>query len=352
MWHPGEGRTNRRRLLVSLAIAGLLVSGSLVAAPNPHGTPPGHGGDPPGQGGNPPGLQFNAPSTFSEYTVPTPNSIPLDIILGPDGFIWFTEFNSGNFTKASPDGTMIEYAGPIHVTGIAAGADGNLWLTDPDHNSVLQVDPSKGKIKNVFPVAAAGEGIARGSDNALWFAEPANQRIGRITTGGIVSHFNVPSGGDPKTIRLGPDGNLWFTEFAANKISRLTTTGTFTEFQLPDGANPTSLCTLGTDVWFTEFGTNTIARISTTAPNTITRYALPAGRGPRDCAGDPAGGTVYFTEATFGGVGSIDAAGNLAELGLTAQDRRITLGNDGAMWITEPFANKIARLPLDVVLPD
>jgi virginiamycin B lyase len=352
MWHPDERRTRHRGLLFSLALAGVLLAWPLAAAPNPHGTPPGHGGTPPGQGGTPPGQQGNGLSTFAEFDVPTANSIPLDIVLGPDGFIWFTEFNSGNFTKASSDGTMVEYAGPIHVTGITAGGDGNLWLTDPDHNSVLQVDPSKGKIKNVFPVAAAGEGIAKGSDNALWFAEPGNSRIGRVTTSGIVTHYNVPSGGDPKTIRLGPDGNLWFTEFAANKIARLTTTGTFTEFSLPAGANPTSLCSLGTDVWFTEFGTNTIARIATSAPNTITRYVLPAGRGPRDCAGEPSSGTVYFTEATSGGVGQIDAAGNLSELDLTAQDRRITLGNDGAMWITEPFANRIARLPLDIQLPN
>lgn len=345
-----EVSTIRRSLSLSLAL--LSVSFALVAAPNPHGTPPGHGGTPPGHGGNPPGLQFNAPSTFSEYAVPTASSIPLDIVLGPDGFIWFTEFASGKITKTSPDGTMVEYTGSVHVTGIAAGGDGKLWLTDPDNNAVLQLNPGNGHIVNVFPVGAAGEGIASGSDNALWFAEPANARIGRITTSGIVTHYNVPSGGDPKTIRLGPDGNLWFTEFAASKIARLTIAGVFTEFSLPAGSNPTGLCSLGTDVWFTEFGTNTVARISTTGANTITRYALPAGRGPRDCAGDPSGNTVYFTEATSGGVGSLDTAGNLAELDLTAQDRRITLGNDDAMWITEPFANRIARLPLTVVLPN
>lgn len=350
MVDPTIGRTVRRILLVSFAA--LALGGTLFAAPNPHGTPPGHGGTPPGQGGNPPGLQFNGPVTFVEYDVPTASSGPLDIIQGPDGFIWFTEFFSGNVAKASPDGTMVEYFASVHVTGIASGPDGKLWLTDPDHQSILQVDPSNGRVRNIFPAGAAGEGISKGPDSALWFAEPNNARIGRITTSGFVTHFDVPSGGDPKTIRLGPDGALWFTEFAASRIGRLTIAGNFTEFTLPAGSNPTGLCSLGTDVWFTEFGTNSIARIATTAGNPITRYPLPAGRGPRDCAGDPSSGTVYFTEATSGGVGQIDVAGNLAELDLTAQDRRITLGADGAMWITEPFANKIARLPLSLVLPD
>jgi len=348
----GRRRPGRRGLLALASCTGLFVAASLAAAPNPHGTPPGHGGTPPGQGGTAPGQQGTGLGTFTEFPVPTASSLPVDIVVGPDGFIWFTEFGAGNITKTSPDGTMVEYAGPVHVTGIGAGGDGNLWLTDPDNNNVLQMDPKKGQISNIFPVGAAGEGIARGSDNAMWFAEPANARIGRITTSGTVTHYNVPSGGDPKTIRLGPDGNLWFTEFAGDKIARLTVAGTFTEFSLPAGSNPTSLCTLGTDVWFTEFGTNSIARISTTGSNSITRFALPAGRGPRDCAGEPNSGTVYFTESTSGGVGQIDSAGNLAELPLSAQDRRIVLGNDSAMWITEPFANLIARLPVSFTLPD
>jgi virginiamycin B lyase len=118
------------------------------------------------------------------------SSLPEGITVGPDGNLWFAEFNVGNIGRITTAGLVTEFhifnGGPW---GIRAGPDGNLWFTEADANS-----------------------------------------IGRITTGGsFTSLFPLPStcgnkfGCKPLGITAGPDGNLWFTEFQGNKIGRITT---------------------------------------------------------------------------------------------------------------------------------
>jgi hypothetical protein len=71
---------------------------------------------------------------YSHWTVPTFNSEPWGITVGPDGNIWFTELNGNNIGRLDPaSGRIAEF--PIGVagglpTGITSGPDGNIWFTD------------------------------------------------------------------------------------------------------------------------------------------------------------------------------------------------------------------------------
>ena len=347
-----EGRPTRRALFVSLAILALAVPALATppgppSQPGPPITPPGLL-DNPGRS-HPPTLVIGSSTTFSEIGVPTTGSGPLDITLGPDGNVWFTEFFTGNIGRVTSAGVVTEFTGTLHATGIAAGPDGNIWFTDPDHTAILRMK-TNGQILNVYPAGAAAEGITPGPDGAMWFTDPGG-RIGRITTTGIVTLFTVS--GDPQSIRAGSDGNLWFTENSAGQIGRITPLGAVTLFPLPLGSKPAGLCALGTDLWFAEFGIDSIGRISTGAPNTITQYALPAGTGPRDCAPEPGGASVYFTMAASGGIGRITLAGGQTFLSLSSNFQwRITAGADSAMWFTEPFSDAVGRLPVALNLPN
>src|SRR5205823_532452 len=74
-------------------------------------------------------------SGITEYTVPTASSNPLNLTLGPDNLVWFTENASGinKIAKVSTSGTFNEYAlnsghtAPIDIT---KGPDGLLWFTE------------------------------------------------------------------------------------------------------------------------------------------------------------------------------------------------------------------------------
>jgi virginiamycin B lyase len=102
-------------------------------------------------------------------------------------------------------------------------------------------------------------GIAPGADGNLWFAEVYAGKIGRVTPSGTLSEFDVPND-YPQDITRGPDGNVWFTLQAS--IGRITPAGSITAFPVP--APPWGITT-GPDgnIWFTEWGVGRIGRFLT-----------------------------------------------------------------------------------------
>jgi len=175
-------------------------------------------------------LAVAAPArALTEFLIPTASSGPEGITAGPDGNLWFTEYNTSKIGRITPTGTFTEFpipSAPSFTQDITAGPDGNLWFTE------------------------------------------GNNKIGRITPTGTFTEFSIPTASSfPRDITAGPDGNLWFTESSANKIGRITPTGTFTEFPLPTASGPFGI-TGGPDgkLWFVEGGVNNIARTSGTSP--------------------------------------------------------------------------------------
>ena len=75
---------------------------------------------------------------ITEFPLPTPSQ-PRDIVAGPDGNLWFTEFNADVLSRITPDGVVTEVkrvkGGPW---GIGAGLDNNIWLTLFEGNKVAR----------------------------------------------------------------------------------------------------------------------------------------------------------------------------------------------------------------------
>jgi streptogramin lyase len=159
-----------------------------------------------------------AGAIFTEFSIPTANSVPLAITAGPDGALWFVEQSGGNIGRITTAGVVTEFAIPT--------VNSRPW------------------------------GITVGPDGALWFTESGGGNIGRITTAGVITEYNVPSGGSgrsPTYITTGPDGALWFTEQDYDKIGRITTAGVVTEFVLPSAPSTDPIgITAGPDgaLWF------------------------------------------------------------------------------------------------------
>jgi streptogramin lyase len=115
---------------------------------------------------------------ITEYSTPTPASMPLGIALGPDGNLWFVEFNSDLYAKITTSGVITEYSGVINPAAFAnpviitAGPDGNMWIPQ-------------------------GGGAVRFSTSS--------------PTTATIPLFNDTAQTDDKSVVAGPDGNLWFT---------------------------------------------------------------------------------------------------------------------------------------------
>jgi streptogramin lyase len=148
--------------------------------------------------------------TITEYPIPTANSSPSGITVGPDGALWFTEASGNNIGRISTAGIVTDEF-PIPTTnsspsGITAGPDGALWFTEfnSTSNGIGRITTA-----GVITEPSAGFrifGITAGPDGALWFTE--NSTIGRMTTAGEITQFPLPYGHGPNSITVGPDGAL------------------------------------------------------------------------------------------------------------------------------------------------
>jgi streptogramin lyase len=159
-----------------------------------------------------------------EYPIPTANSYPFGITVGPDGDVWFTEYAAnqiGVFLQTSGKAVISEipiptaYSGPW---GITAGPDGAVWFAEGNANMIGRITTA-GVITDEFPIPTANSlpyyGITAGPNGALWFLEAyeSANNIGRITTAGVVTEFPIPRArSNPNGITAGPDGTLWFIE--------------------------------------------------------------------------------------------------------------------------------------------
>ncbi len=293
--------------------------------------------------------------TFTEFPIPTANSNPLDITSGPDGNLWFVEFNGEKIGKITPNGTVTEYAIPTsnaNPAGITSGPDGNIWFTEQFGPSQIgKITPSGTITEYPTPTCCVSPtGITSGPDGNIWFTENFGNKIAKSTPTGTFTEYPIPtSNSGPVGITSGPDGNLWFTEGNVNQIGKITTGGTITEYAIPTSNSNPSHITSGPDgnIWFAESKTNQIGKI--TPSGTINEYPIPTS------GGDPIGitsgpdGNLWFTEFLGGKIGNITPGGTITEYTIPSSFGHpfgITSGPDGNIWFMEGIGNAIGRVNL------
>jgi len=254
---------------------------------------------------------------ITEYPIPTPNSLPFSIATGPDGAIWFIEYNANQLGRIDPTTDVItEYPIPTPNSGVAwitTGPDEKLWFTELDANKIGWIDPTTHVITE-HPIPTPNSdpwSITRGPDGALWFNECGPNNIARIdpTTHAIKEY---PADGVCSGMTSGPDGALWFIASHGAQHPQIgrfdLTTHVVTEYLVPTpNSNPGNI-TNGPDgaLWFTEFNANQIGRIDPTT-HVVTEYAIPT----------PNSGPAW-----------------------------ITTGPDENLWFTEAYGNKIGKILL------
>ena len=220
---------------------------------------------------------------FVEYALPAGASV-LDVTVGPDGAVWFTE-SSGKIGQLSPvTGALTELdpspgTGPILIT---SGPDGNLWFSVDRSFDIERMTPT-GQT-TLFTLSLGIEALTSGPLGSLWFGSQGalgdnTGLVYRLTTdGGVTALPTLPKHGIeatavPTGLIVGPDQNLWYFEAFVPYLSRLTPSGVVTAF-LTSG-QPYDMCA-GPDgnIWFTERQAQMIGRIT---PNgVLSEFATPS----------------------------------------------------------------------------
>ncbi|TAM61323.1 hypothetical protein EPN52_03060 [bacterium] len=284
------------------------------------------------------------PSVAAVFTSGITASAALDdAVAGPDGRIWFTEFNASKVAAVTTGGAVTEYPVSGQPCGIAVGPDGNLW-TGGYGGTIAKITTS-GTVTG-YPVAGAHVcGIISGPGGVLWFADYGNAKVGAITTGGAVTEYALPPGANPYGgIAVGSDGNVWVPDGGNHTILQISPLGTVLHAYgsgISAGEAPNFIVEASDgNLYFTEDASSTsiqdkVGRI--TPAGVITEIGTLAPQSYPNEIRIGKDGNAYFTEYSSAKLGKVTiATGTVSEsspgLGPTANSA-IAAGPDGRLWI-------------------
>ena len=293
-----------------------------------------------------------------------------------------------------PEGAINQFSIPTNESSpgaLASGPDGNLWFTEYDGERIGRIAPAGTISDFAIPTAKARpEGIAPGPDGDMWFTERQGDKLGMITPSGAITEFPIPAAeSEPEDIALGPDGNLWFTEYRATGSDASRRTGSITEFPLPtaesgplrDRGGPGRQCVVhrvpqepdradhakrrGHRVSDTERRKRAVAhRLGSGRQPVVHRvqwqqdrphhakrhlHGIPdtdRGRSADDIAAGPEG-NLWFSEYHGDKLGRITPSGTITEFPLptaASGPSGLAAGPDGNMWFGAANTNSIGRI--------
>ena len=281
---------------------------------------------------------------------------------GADGNMWYARLfpNFGEYQSQIGRVSTKGVYQPAYTTDqgfnedMILGPDGNVWFSetgfsgDPGGQSVGRITP-QGEV-TLFPmpcgtVNCSGRDLTVGPDGNIWFAtasevnNSANFGIGRIDIKTGATAFFPTAGTLVLDLTAGADGNLWYTT-EQNVIGRMTPTGVNTFIPMPALACGSGSIVTGPDhlLWITDTcGSVVAANVAGGQPNVVSQFATGATIGDLERGPD----AVYFN--TFGAgpefIGRATTAGLLYYgIGTGAFVQKIAAGPDGNIWFTD-FAN-------------
>jgi len=155
---------------------------------------------------------------------------PLDAIIGPDGNLYVSGWNSGNVVRYNPTtGAFIdEFAtGGTEAAGMAFGPDGNLYVANDGAKNVVRFDGTTGAFMDEFVAAGSGGlkdalGLAFGPDGNLYVGSYGTDEVLRFNgTTGAMSPISVAttSSSSDKTLRRVADPQPVFSTTSSRSTS-------------------------------------------------------------------------------------------------------------------------------------
>ncbi len=276
--------------------------------------------------------RFTPPDALNLYHTPTERTFPEDITWGADGALWFTEDYSGGVGRLMPEGWQ---------TGMTPTPTATLWpFTTPTPQATLARPPHF----EGFTTGSAGEeptDVAVGPDGAIWFTQFFTNYVGRLAPDGRLTEFPIPvPDSGPRYITAGPDGAVWFVLWQAGKVGRLTPQGDFSVFTPVAGATNYFDITTGPDgnLWLTELTGNQLVRLTPTGQATLFPLDGSGAQVPYRLVSGPDGAlwgirTDKVTRFTLDGHPTTTYT-----LPHDGSEGEITVGPDGAFWISGPMA--------------
>lgn len=221
-------------------------------------------------------------ATIEEFLTPTPDSSPTDLAFDAQGNLWFTEINADKIGKLDP--------------------------------SKVEAGTSKGIVEYDLPHPnSKPNNLTIAKDGKVWFTQMGGNRVGVLDPAtGAITEYDVPTpNSEPHHIYEGKDGSIWFSLFETNKIGNLDpATGKIKEYPVNEG-HPHDMVVMDDHIWYTQGG-------------------------------------KFWAGLFFNKLGRLDLkTGKITEIVAPPEKsvpHGMSRGEDGTIWFTQMFANKISRL--------
>lgn len=121
---------------------------------------------------------------ITQWTSPTPKSLPRRLEVASDGIVWYDEFDAGKMARFDPKTeTFKEYAlpGPDPTPyGMGIDANGYIWYDSHHQDTIGRVDPQTGKVTEYpFPHSElCAREFFRDAQGRMWYGSNPNNRVG------------------------------------------------------------------------------------------------------------------------------------------------------------------------------
>lgn len=212
---------------------------------------------------------------ITEYDLPKKTRQPHDVVVAPDGTVWYASFGEQILGKVDPKtGKVTEYQAPTpkptQGTGTLAlrlDKEGHLWMGMIVQGAIAEFDPKTEKFKTYmlppdldtdyreFDNIAVGN---RDVDGKIWFIDSGTFTVFRLDlASGKFEHFVPFPVPRPVVYDIASDShnNAWVTVFGDERIGRIdANTGAITFYKTPTAkSGPRRLNIDSQDrVWFSE----------------------------------------------------------------------------------------------------
>jgi phospholipase C len=166
-------------------------------------------------------------------------SDPFGVAAGANGNVWVADRASGRVSEFTPSGGLVTVFGGhgpgalSQPDGIAIGADGNIWVSDTGRDRIVEFSPHGAELAS-FGSAGSGDGqldqpqdlaVAPGGD--IYVADQGNNRIEEFSpAGAYLSSFPVAT---PYGVAIDGSGDVWVSSpsyAAGNAVLEFSAAGT------------------------------------------------------------------------------------------------------------------------------
>lgn len=316
-------------------------------------------------------------ATVATFSIPTADSDPTSLVVGPDNDLYFGEQNvykvgridmAGNITEfpVPDDAPGVADVGPAHLTS----SGGAIWLLTDVGQSLYRMDTS-GNLERFTWDGSDGIDLGPSDQGGVWVYDElasdnsGSDQIQQVDASGKVTAFQTDEMNQSfAPLALAPDGSEWYAEDAGGSdyLDNITDVGVQNKVPIQTGEPTYEVTSLGLSsdgtLWFTEHepydfsfpvgGAIGMLAPGSSAPQIVWSTSGNQDVGPTSLTAGP-NGVMYVSyvsgSGTSSGIGEITPSGQVTLESLAPyKPESVVYGADGNLWFVDTTANMVGRV--------